>query len=217
MEEELFYLRHFTHTPSTSRNYRFYCCFWLVSVFAFSRFLLHTRIQSKRSDEPKFLSMSHEIGNLTLLSLVFKFYNLVIIVVLPSSILPEVLHVQWAPSCKNIQNDVTKVLSSKQSWGSIHGLCASLVKPESTVSLRNTMEFTVLTCLKPFCLLHRLDFLHASSERWQTLQVLLTLKNGNMFFLSQCMRTGSLALIGTKRETHYATESFLPSWLADYY
>lgn len=57
--------------------------------------------------------MSHEIGNLTLLNLVFKIYNLVIIVALSSSISPEVLHVQWAASCENIQNDLIKVLSSK--------------------------------------------------------------------------------------------------------
>lgn len=59
---------------------------------------------------------------------------------------------------------LTKVLTSKLSWGSIHRLCTSLVKLESTESLRNATDYTVLTCLNPFCLLHRLHFLQASSE-----------------------------------------------------
>lgn len=112
---------------------------------------------------------------------------------------------------------LTKVLTNKLSWGSIHRLCTSLMKLESTESLRNATEYTVLTCLNPFCLLHRLHFLQASSETQQTRQALLTLKNGNIFFLSQCMRTGSLALIVTKGETHYAIKSFLPSCLSEYW
>lgn len=69
----------------------------------------------------------------TLWSLVFKIFNLIIIAVLPSSISPECSLYAGLLPVRSSNFILTKVLS-KLSWGSIHGLCTSLVKPESTES-----------------------------------------------------------------------------------